>query len=352
MSRIEKIRGLLKDLDIDGVLLYKPENRLYASGFTGSTGYVFITDTEAKFFTDFRYLQQAASQCSGFDIVEISRANPITNLLKQFSINKIGFEEDFVTYGQHADLSEKLDKIELIPLKGAVLKLRSIKSPDELQFIEKAASIADLAFQHILTYIKTGLTEKEVALELEYFMKKNGASGLSFESIVASGKRSSLPHGIASDKVIEEGDLITLDFGCVYRGYSSDMTRSFIIGDATEKQKEIYDIVLESQLRSLNGVKPGIRGADLDKIARDYITEMGFGECFGHGLGHGVGLEVHELPHVNQLGDAPMEPGMVITIEPGIYIPDYGGVRIEDLVVVTEDGFKVLSNSTKELIVL
>jgi len=183
-------------------------------------------------------------------------------------------------------------------------------------------------------------------------MKKRGASKLSFESIVASGKRSSLPHGVASNKIIEDGDMITLDFGCIYNGYCSDMTRTLVLGKANNKQKEIYNVVLEAQKTSLAAIKPGITGEELDTIARNIISEKGYGQYFGHGLGHGVGLEVHELPHVNVRGKVPMEPGMMITIEPGIYIPDFGGVRIEDLVLVTEDGYKVLSNSTKDLIEL
>ncbi|KAB3537372.1 aminopeptidase P family protein [Alkaliphilus pronyensis] len=352
MSRIEGIRSLLKELDIDGILLFKPENRLYSSGFTGSTGYALITENSAKFLTDFRYLEQAKEQCPDFEIVEISRVKPLTDVLKGLSIKTLGFEEDFVTYSQYNDFCQKLEDVKLVPLDGGILKLRSVKSKEELQIIEKAADITDLAFQHILNFIKPGQKETDVALELEYYMKKNGASKVSFESIVASGKRSALPHGVASEKIIEAGDLVTLDFGCTYKGYASDMTRTLIIGKATEKQKEIYNIVLDAQIKSLNAVKPGLTGKELDKVARDYITDKGYGEYFGHGLGHGVGLNVHELPHVNHIGDVPMEPGMVLTIEPGIYLPNYGGVRIEDLVVVTENGFRVLSKSTKELIEL
>jgi Xaa-Pro aminopeptidase len=192
----------------------------------------------------------------------------------------------------------------------------------------------------------------DVALELEYFMKKKGATGLSFDSIVASGKRSSLPHGVASDKIIEDGDFLTLDFGCVYNGYCSDMTRTIVVGKASERQKEIYNIVLNAQMRALENIKPGMTGFELDKIARDVIIDAGYGEYFGHGLGHGVGLEVHEMPNVNPNAQNTLLPGMIITDEPGIYIPDFGGVRIEDLIVITINGYEVLSSSTKKLIEL
>ncbi len=350
--RINQIRNLLQDKGLDAILLYKPENRRYVSNFTGSTGYVLITKELAQFITDFRYTQQAEAQCKGFEVVEMSKLKPVTDVIKNYSIKKLGIEEDYVAFGQYLEFKEKLENVEFVPLEGTITKLRSIKSQEEINLISKAAEIADEAFQHILQYIKPGLKEREVALELEVFMKKRGASNLSFDSIVASGNRSSLPHGVASDKIIEKGDLVTLDFGCVYQGYCSDMTRSFVMGEATERQKEIYYTVLEAQEKSLQSVRPGIKGVELDKIARDIISDKGFGEYFGHGLGHGVGLEVHELPHVNGLGDVPMEPGMIITIEPGVYIPDYGGVRIEDLVVVTENGYEVLSKSTKELIEL
>ncbi|QUH20686.1 M24 family metallopeptidase [Alkaliphilus sp. B6464] len=351
-KRINNLRTLLKDKGLDGILLYKPENRRYASGFTGSTGYALITKNDAKFITDFRYLDQASTQCNGYEIVEINNQKTITDVLNRLDLGKLGIEEDFMTYGQYSDFSNRLVKTELIPLEGALVDLRSVKTLDEVEYIEKAASIADEAFNHILNFVKLGMTELDIALELEFFMKKRGANKLSFESIVASGKRSSLPHGVATSKILEAGDLITLDFGCVYNGYCSDMTRTFVLGKANNKQKEIYNIVLEAQRTSLEAVKPGITGEELDGIARKIISDKGYGQYFGHGLGHGVGLEVHELPHINVRGKVPMEPGMIITIEPGIYISDFGGVRIEDLVLVTGDGYKVLSKSTKDLIEL
>ncbi len=351
-KNIDKIRLLLEEKSLDGILLYKPENRRYVSGFTGSTGYVLITETDAKFITDFRYIEQATVQCDGFEIIETGNKKTIVDVLNELTLFKLGVEEDYMTYGQFIELTNKLMGTKLVPLEGAILKLRSVKTSDEIKNIKKAANIADRAFEHILKFIKPGLTELDIALELEFFMKKKGASKLSFEPIVASGKRSSLPHGIASDKIIETGDMITLDFGCVYNGYCSDMTRTIVLGRANDRQKEIYNIVLEAQKTSLKAVKPGITGAELDVIARNIINDNGYGQYFGHGLGHGVGLEVHELPRINARGNVPMEPGMVITIEPGIYISNFGGVRIEDLVLATDKGYEVLSKSTKNLIEL
>ena len=351
-KNIDKIRSLLKEKKLDGILLYKPENRRYASGFTGSTGYVLITEADAKFITDFRYIKQATVQCTGFEIVEIGNTKTITDVLNESALFKLGVEEDFMTYGQSIEFTDKLTDTDIVPLEGAILKLRSVKTTDEIKNIEKAADIADEAFEHILEFIKPGLAESDIALELEFFMRKKGAEKLSFDSIVASGERSSLPHGVASDKIVEVGDIITLDFGCVYNGYCSDMTRTVVLGKADDRQKKIYDIVHRAQETSLEAVRPGITGTELDSIARNIIAGSGYGQYFGHGLGHGVGLEVHELPRINVRGDVPMEPGMVITIEPGIYVPDFGGVRIEDLVLVTEDDYRVLSKSTKNLIEL
>lgn len=352
IKRISRIRTLLNEKNLDGILVFKPENRRYLSGFTGSTGYVIVTRSTCKFITDFRYIEQARNQCKGFEIVQICHEKTIVDILNGLGITRLGVEEDYMTLEQFTKFNNELEAIEILPLEASILKMRSIKMEDEIINIEKAAEIADQAFDHILNFIKPGISELSIALELEFFMRKRGASRLSFEPIVASGKRSSLPHGLASNKILEVGDLVTLDFGCVYNGYCSDMTRTLVLGKANERQKEIYGLVLEAQLGSLGAVKPGITGAELDSVARTIITDKGYGQYFGHGLGHGVGLEIHELPKINSKGNLPIDVGMVLTIEPGIYIPDFGGVRIEDLLVVTEAGYKLLSKSTKDLIEL
>lgn len=349
MGRIDKLRIIMQSKGLDGVYLTRPESRRYFAGFTGSAGYAVITKDRNIFITDFRYEQQAAQECKGFEVIIHNASNKLFDILNGLKLERVGFEDEYITFAQHKELAQNFAS-ELVPLENAIYDLRLYKSAEEVDNIAKAAGIADMAFKHICGYIRKGMKESEVAIELEMFMKKQGASGLSFDSIVASGIRSSLPHGVASDKIIEEGDFLTLDFGCVYNGYCSDMTRTIFVGKASEKQKEIYDIVLEAQVKALEAIKPGMTGVEVDKIARDIITNAGYGEYFGHGLGHGVGMEVHEAPRVSPAGEMKLEAGMVITDEPGIYLPDFGGVRIEDLVLVTEDGYKVLSNSTKELL--
>jgi Xaa-Pro aminopeptidase len=353
-KRLAKLREKLAKNNLTAAFIYSKENRRYISGFTGSTGYVIITADKAYFVTDFRYRQQAQQQCKNFEVI-IHGSSLIDQLKETISSNNIktlGIEEGFMTVGFYENLKSNLVNVDLQPLKGILDDLRLYKDEDEIKNIAKAAAIADDAFTHILNFIKPGIKEIDVAVELEYFCKKNGATEMSFDSIVASGVRSSLPHGVFSEKVINNGEFLTLDFGCVYNGYCSDMTRTVFVGKADEKQKNIYTTVLEAQQKALEQIKPGILGKEVDKIARDIITAAGFGENFGHGLGHGVGLAVHEEPRLSPLGERMLEANMVVTDEPGIYIAEYGGVRIEDLVLVTEEGYRVLSKSPKHLIEL
>jgi len=351
-DRITALRNELEENSLDAVLVFKNENRRYISGFTGTSGYVIITEKSAYFITDFRYIGQATDQCQGYEIIEHNNDKSIFNIINSLGIKKIGFEEDFVTYSQYTEFKDKLDHVTLLPLNGSINKLRKYKDENEIEDIAMAAYITDEAFGYICEFIKPAVSERNIAMELENFMRRKGASKISFDIIVASGVRSALPHGVASEKLVEKGDFVTMDFGCVYNGYCSDMTRTIVVGQANEKQKKIYNTVLETQLKALDAIRPGITGFEVDKVARDIITEKGYGDYFGHGLGHGVGLEIHEAPRLSPLGKDTLAQGMVVTVEPGIYIPDFGGVRIEDLLVVTEESHRILSKSPKQLIEL
>ncbi|RQD67231.1 MAG: aminopeptidase P family protein [Tindallia sp. MSAO_Bac2] len=347
---IDAIRQWIVEHQADGVLITGGANRYYLSGFTGSAGAVLIMKDRRFVISDFRYQQQIESESPEYEFLMIDQHNPITGYLKELGLKKIGVEEGKIVYSQILDIQKNLDPVELIPLDGLMERERSVKFKEEVDEIRRAAEITDRGWEYIKEQIRPGIMEKELALDLEFFIRNHGAEGISFPIITASGCRSSLPHGRASDKIIDEGDFVTIDFGCRVNHFCSDMTRTVVVGKASDQQKKIYETVLKAQKTALNAVRPGITGVELDEIARNIIKDAGFGEAFGHGLGHGVGLEVHELPHINHKGTNPMEPGMVITIEPGIYLPEPGGVRIEDLVVVTEDGFEVLSHSDKELL--
>lgn len=353
MEKIQKLRATFEKLGIDGFLVTSSYNRRYLSNFTGSAGVVLISNDKALFITDFRYTEQAGKQCQGYEVVQHTGSIPekLASLVQQLGIKKLGFEQDHVTYSSYQTFDKAIDA-ELVPISGEIEKLRLIKDESEIKILKGAANIADAAFTHILNFIQPGKTEIEVANELEFFMRKEGATSSSFDMIVASGHRGALPHGVASDKVIEKGELVTLDFGAYYNGYVSDITRTVAVGQPDAKMQEIYHIVLEAQLRGMKGIKPGITGKEADALTRDYITEKGYGDNFGHSTGHGIGLEVHEGPGLSSKSDIVLEPGMVVTCEPGIYLPGLGGVRIEDDTIITKDGNENLISSKKELIIL
>ena len=353
-ERVDKLRRKLESLGVDAVLVSDPYNRVYLTGFTGTYGYAVIGKERNIFITDFRYVQQVKRQCKGFEIVtqEKSMIETILDVLKSLNVTNLGFEEDYVTYKHYLMLKETFRDINILPTENIIQKMREIKDANEVSKIRKAASIADNAFSYILNVIKPGITERDIALELEFNMKKNGASALSFDTIVASGLRSAMPHGIASDKIIEFGDVITLDFGCIYDGYCSDMTRTIFVGKINEKIKELYEIVFEAQNSSLEALTSGAISRDVDGVARGLIKDKGYGENFGHGLGHSVGLEIHEEPRLSPNYSTILQSGMIVTVEPGIYIEDVGGVRIEDMVLITNDGYDNLVTASKEIIVV
>lgn len=349
-QRMEIIKNNLHLKDAEGLLIFKPVNLKYYAGFTGSEGYIFANGDRNVFLTDFRYAEQAKSQCAAFELVEISRDFSVYDFLSNQGLKRLYVEESHATLAFHDKLRERAKNTVLIGLDGIVGEQRIIKDKSEIEKIACAAKIADKAFHHILGVIKPGLSEKAVALELEFFMRRKGAEGLSFESIVASGARSSMPHGAASEKIIEPGEFVTLDFGCKYEGYCSDMTRTIHMGKANPDEKQVYNLVLEAQIKALQSIREGASGVSVDKCARDIIMGKGYGDFFGHGLGHGVGLEIHEEPRLSPDSKTILKAGMVVTDEPGIYLPGRYGVRIEDLLAVRKDGCEVLSASPKELI--
>lgn len=353
MEKINKLRERLTEAGLDGFLITNGYNRRYMTNFTGTAGVALVSLNDAVFITDFRYMEQASKQIEGYRIVQ-HHGTIIEEAAKEaasMGIKKLGFEQDYLTYGTFKAYEKEVNA-ELVPVSGMMEKLRLIKSQPEIKILKEAAELADAAFKHILDFIRPGVTELSVSNELEFFMRKNGAVSSSFDTIVASGYRGALPHGVASEKVIEKGELVTLDFGAYYKGYCSDITRTVAVGTPSDELKNIYDTVLEAQLRGMKGIKPGITGREADALTRDYITEKGFGQYFGHSTGHGLGMEVHEGPALSVKSDTILEPGMVVTVEPGIYIAGLGGVRIEDDTVITETGNESLTYSTKELIIL
>jgi len=353
--RIGKLISMLEENQIDAAIISEKNNIRYFSGFTSEDAVLLIHKSVYYLITDFRYIEQAQKQCPGFNTVDApgNKTAPfIKKICMELDARRIWFEDDTITYRTYNSYKEALHPLELIPDKGMLSKIRIIKTVDEINYIKRAARLADKGFLHILNIIRPGISEKELAIELEFFLRKNGCEELAFPIIIASGKNGSLPHAEPSNKKLEKGEFVTLDFGCKISGYCSDMTRTVALGEPNKQLQEIYNIILEAQTKALNIIGPGLTGKEVDKQARDYITSKGYGKFFGHGLGHGVGLNVHEEPRLSERGNDILQSGMVVSVEPGIYLPGIGGVRIEDIVVITEDGHENLVFSKKDLIVL
>lgn len=357
MARIDMLLERLEAEHLDGLFLITDQNVRYLSGFTGSDSFLLISDKANYLITDGRYVEQAEAQCPDFHIVNwrqpSRRLTEVVNtVVDKFKIKRLGFEKDYMTYDMHDMLVKDTSDVEIIPTKGIVEALRYTKDEEEIENLRKAAGIADKAFNRILSYIKPGMTEKEAATQLEYYLKKCGADAPGFETILISGARTSLLHGQPSDKKIEYGDLVTMDFGALYNGYISDMTRTIVIGEASDKQKKIYNIVKEAQEAGLNAMKAGVSGKLPDDCVREIIEEAGYIDNYYPGLGHGVGLLVHEEPFMGLNCKRILEKNCIVTVEPGIYIPKWGGVRIEDTVLVKEQGCEVFTKSAKDLIAI
>lgn len=351
--KLKHLRNQLAEEKIDALLITNPFNRRYMTGFTGTAGVAIVSAEDAVFITDFRYTEQAAEEIQGFRIVQHTKTiiEEVADQVKQMKVEQLGFEKNDLTFAQY-ELYERTVEAKLKPVSGLIEKLRMVKTADEIEILQAAAKIADDAFEHIVNYIQPGMTELDVSNELEFFMRKQGATSSSFSIIVASGVRSALPHGVATDKVIESGDFVTLDYGALYKGYISDITRTVAVGEPSEKLKEIYEVTLAAQELALKEIKPGMTGIEADQIARDYIASKGYGDAFGHSTGHGIGLEVHEGPGLSSKSSLVLEPNMVVTVEPGIYLSEIGGVRIEDDIIITEKGNERLTFATKELLIL
>ena len=354
MKRLQKLRTPVMEKGLDGLLVSRPENLRYLSGFTGSSGWLLISEQHAILATDFRYVEQARGESPDFEIfqTEGELGNWLPGLVSDLGWRKLGFEADYVSHDSYQKLSQSIEtkqvNLELISTTGMVEHLRSIKEPQELELITKAVALADAAFEQAKALIRPGLTEKEVAWEIEKLLRQGGSEGTPFEIAVASGPNSALPHARPTEKAICSGEPVLIDMGARISGYCSDLSRTFFLGEADGTLREIYEIVLKAQTTAITGAKSGMNASQVDKLARNVIEQAGYGEDFGHGLGHGVGLVVHELPTIGPASTASLADGMVFTIEPGIYLPGRGGVRIEDMVVLENGEARLLTKAEKD----
>ena len=353
-NRLNHLREFLRDKGLDGVVISKLENLHYFSGFTGDDSMLVIGMNSAQLITDFRYIEQAEKEAPDFQIRKQEKGllRRVGELINEEGLQKVGFEGSNLCFDWHGKIAQLLHDADFTT-SVSLDSLRQIKSAEELACIRKAMAIGDEAFAYILTYIRPGISENDVAAALENVMRAKGSQCPSFTTIVASGKRGSLPHGTATEKLINLGEFVTMDYGAVYNGYHSDITRTVCVGRADEKQHQIYDTVLQAQLIGIEAVKPGASGKDIDKLVRDYLDKEGYAKYFGHGLGHSLGLEIHEEPRLSPKSSCDSLPvNTLITVEPGIYIPDWGGVRIEDTVLITDSGAEPLTSCPKNLMEL
>lgn len=359
-SRVEgrwsRIAARMEQEGLPALLTWTAENRRYLTGFTGSAGYVLFTPQETVLLVDGRYTVQARTEARGATVVDFGTGPGwlagLCEQVKRLGLTKIGFEDDAVSVKSYSVLREALPDVSWAPASRLVEGVRHIKEATEIAVMREAARLADDAFAHVLDLIRPGAIERDIALALEVFMKTRGADGTAFDTIVASGERSALPHGRASGREIGAGEFVTLDFGCYLDGYASDLTRTVFVGRPTDRHREIYDTVLRAQGTALAGLAPGLTGAQADALARDVITAAGYADAFSHSTGHGLGLEVHEHIRLASGSDDVLQEGMAVTVEPGVYLGGFGGVRIEDDAVITAIGSDRLTWSPKEFITL
>ncbi len=354
MKNLDKYLTLL-DGEVDGLLLTSRYSRHYGAEYDIAEGLAIVSKKGCRYFTDNRYTEAAEAGIKGFEVLDVAKGkgyvNCINTAIADFGITCLGYEENYLTVAEFM-MYEKGVNAKLIPFTKQINDFRAVKEDWELDLMRKAQAITDKAFSEVLPRIKAGMTELELQAELIYCLYKNGATGLAFDPIVVSGPNTSLPHGVASERVIQAGDFITMDFGALYMGYCADMTRTVAVGFATEEMKKVYNTVLEAQKAGLAATRAGVPGRDIDGAARKVIADAGYGEYFGHGYGHSLGMEVHESPSPNARNTEPMPAGAYASAEPGIYLPGKFGVRIEDSVIFTEEGYENPVTSPKELIIL
>jgi Xaa-Pro aminopeptidase len=352
-NRRSRLNRFFEENRLDAILVTDLRNIRYLCSFSGSEGALLLTRSNVWFLCDSRYTSQAGEEVLEAEVIECSvRLDALAALAAENGIARLGFEALHTTVDDYRKMADRLSGVELIEIGPSLDEIRNSKDPAEIERLQVVASLASLALSDVLKYIRPGISETDIALELEIGMRRRGADGKAFDFIVASGLRGAMPHGRASDKLIRSGDLITIDFGALKDGYHSDETVTVSCGEPGSREKEIHTIVREAHDLAIEAVTPGISCKALDEVARDYIFKHGYGDYFRHGLGHGVGLDVHEKPTISPRSEAVLEEGMVITIEPGIYIPGFGGVRIEDTLLVTADGYQILTSADKSLQVL
>ena len=355
MSRFDKIAALLDRQQLDAILITSEPNRLYATGFSSSAGAAVITRSNHYFITDSRYIEAASKKIDGCQILENTRTAPVLtlveNILQEHKVQRLGYEDERTTVREYQALSQKLSA-QLVPASDLLTEVRTAKDQQEIDTLITAQRIAEKALTEVLSFIRPGRTEKEVAAFLQYQMLLGGAEKMSFDPIVVAGPNSSLPHGVPTDRPLADGDFLTMDFGCIYNGYCSDMTRTVAIGHVTEEMERVYNTVLQAQLAGIAKVRPNVPGKIIHNAAAQVIADAGYGEYFRHGFGHGLGIELHEMPGAGGNSETPLPVGTVLSAEPGIYLPDRFGVRIEDVIVITESGCMNITKAPKALLVL
>ena len=353
--QLDKYKKFLVSGEADAILLTSEVNRRYAAGFNISEGMALITDGECRYYTDSRYIEAAEKGLPNFSVRLVDREHNYVWHLQQavvnFGISVLAYEEEYMTAGELQRLEDALE-IGFMPVQGELSEFRQVKTAEELRYIERAQQITDKTFEDILSVMQTGMSEKELKTELIYRLCKNGGDEPAFDPVVVSGPNTSMPHGVAGARKLQTGDFVTLDFGCKIEGYCSDMTRTVALGSATEEMRRVYDTVLQAQMAGIAATRAGLTGCEVDLAARNVIQKAGYGEYFGHGYGHGVGLEIHEQPNCSPSWSKPLPAGCVCSAEPGIYLPGKFGVRIEDMVVITDSGCRNLTKSPKSLIIL